>query len=204
MKRIIKEKNKPKITDWIQSISAAIAIPSAIIACIVFFQKDIQLQYQINKLDTIANQSLQHTKLLTNQIDLLKDELDFRKKQNNQSILNRVAEIKPKLIIDLNYYNGDIISARMINNVKSAKILKIKNNNPNDFVIHIPFQNIGEGKEKNITFRYKKPEERNDKMILSFTLFYEDIDRRKYSQDYNFTNIEENINIKNKNEIEIN
>ncbi len=199
-----KIKNKPKITEWIQAIAAAISIPAAIIACIVFFQKDIQLQGQINKLDTIANQSLQQTKLLTNQVELLKSELDFQKEQNNQSLIHREAEIKPKLIIELDDFNGDIISASIINNGKSAKILKIKNKNPKDFIIHIPFQNIGEGKEKGITFRYKKPEERNEKTILSFTLIYEDIDKRRHSQDYSFTNIEETINKKNNNQIERN
>jgi hypothetical protein len=187
-------KNKPKTTDWIQAISAAISIPAAIIACIVFFQKDKELQHQINRLDTIAVQSVKQTKLLTNQVEILKDELEFQKYQNDLSLSHRNIEIQPILVIEFDAYDGGLISASLINNGRPAKILKIKEKIPNDFEIIIPFQNIGEGKKKDISFRYKNVSERSEKTTLNFTLIYEDIDKHIHSKDFRFTNIEGILN----------
>lgn len=199
MKKLKEEKNKSKITDWIQTIAEVFSIIAAIIACIVFFQKDIQLQNQINKLDTLANESFKHTKILTSQLKTLKNELEFLKKQKKQNDENRFCEIEPKLVFEFQDYNGDIISASLINNGNSAKIIKIIEQKPNDFIINIPFQHIGEGKEKEITFRYKKPEERYKKNTLYFTLIYEDIDKKIHSKTFKFTNPERIINENNKN-----
>lgn len=199
MKKSKKDKNKPKVTDWIQAIAAAISIPAAIVAFIVFFQKDIELQYQINKLDTIANQSLEHTKLLTNQVELLKDELEFQKQQHELTLSHRQTEIEPKLSIEFEHYNGDIVSANLINSGKSAKIIKFVENNPNDFIIDIPFQYIGEGKEKQIFFRYKNPDVRDNNTVLNFTIIYEDLDKKTRSKNFRFKDIEGIINEKYKN-----
>jgi len=201
MKKENSVKNKPKITDWIQSIAAAISIPAAIVACIVFFQKDLELQQQINSLNTIAIQSIKHTKLLTNQVEILKNELEFQKYQNNLSLSHRKSEVEPILVIEFEEYNGDLVSASLINNGKSAKILRFKENIPNDFEIYIPFQNIGEGKKKDISFRYKNVNERNEKTILNFTLTYEDIDKKTYSKNFKFRNIEEILNKKFNNKV---
>jgi hypothetical protein len=172
------KKNKPKITDWIQAIAAAISIPAAIIAFCAFFQKDNDLQRQITNLDTIARQSIIQTNILKKQVELLQDEQDFLKQQNDLSLSQRQTEIDPKLIIEFDKYNGDLIYANLINNGKIAKILKIVENTPNDFIIDIPFQYIGEGKEKPIFFQYKNASERNDNIVLNFTLIYEDIDKK--------------------------
>lgn len=198
-----KEKDKPTITDWIQSIAAAISIPAAIFACIVFFQKDIVLQSQISKLDTIANQSLDQTRLLTEQVTILKKELKMQIHQNNLSQSNRKSEIEPKLIIEFEYYNGDVISAKLINNGKSAIILGKVDNPSSDFNFDIPYQVIGEGKEKDIYFKYKRPDEKSDKTELNFRLYYEDIDNKKYTKDFKFVNIEQLIDEKQKNNIQL-
>lgn len=190
MKKPSTVKNKPKVTDWIQAIAAGISIPAAIIACIVFFQKDKELQHQINRLDIIAVQSLKQTKLLTNQVEILKDELEFQKYQNNLSLSHREIEIQPILVIEFTEHNGDLVSASLINNGKSAKIVRFKEKIPNDFEIFIPFQNIGEGKKKDISFRYKNVGKRNEKTVLNFTLIYEDIDKQIHSKEFKFTNIE--------------
>ena len=194
MKKPNTVKTKPKVTDWIQAIAAAISIPAAIIACIIFFQKDKELQHQINRLDIIAVQSLKQTKLLTNQVGILKDELEFQKYQNNISLSHREIEIQPNLVIEFEGYNGDLVSASLINNGKFAKILKFKEKKPNDFEIFIPFQSIGEGKKKDISFKYKSVSERNEKTVLNFTLIYEDIDKHIHSKDFKFMNIEGIIN----------
>lgn len=197
----MKFKNKSSITDWIQSIAAAISIPAAIIACIVFFQKDLALQSQINKLDTIANQSLKQTRLLTEQVIFLKNELNIQVQQNEISRLNRISEIEPKLIIEFDYYNGDVILAKLINNGKSARILKKVDYPSSSFIFDIPYLIIGEGKEKVIYFKYKYVEERSEKTELNFKLYYEDIDHKKYSKDFKFLNIERIIDDKRKNDI---
>lgn len=199
MERQKSTKSKPSITDWIQSIAAAISIPAAIVACVVFFQKDIVLQSQINKLDTIASQSLEHTRLLTEQVSVLKNELKIQVQQKELSQSNRKSEIAPKLIIEFDYYNGDVISAKLINYGKSARILRKVDNPSSDFNFDIPYQIIGEGKEKVIFFKYKRVEERSEKTELNFKLYYEDIDKKKYTKDFRFVNIERIIDDKRKN-----
>ncbi|MDD2798497.1 MAG: hypothetical protein PHV20_07895 [Bacteroidales bacterium] len=185
-------------------IATPIAIIGLIIAWISLSESDNDQKAQINKLNALANESFKHTKLLTNQLETLTEELEFLKEQKKQNDENRFSEIKPKLVLEFKNYNGDIISASLINNGKSAKIIKVITKKPNDFTINIPFQNIGEGKEKGITFRYKKPEERNEKTTLYFTLIYEDIDKKIHSKDFRFSNIEEIINEKYKNDIVLN
>jgi hypothetical protein len=200
-----KTKDKLNITDWIQAIMSVIGTIFALVGLIIAWssltKNDSDLQRQINKLDTVANQSLEQTKLLMDQIGILKEELDFQKQQHELSISNRKAEIEPKLIIELDNYNGDIISANLINNGKAAKIVRYEEKIPNDFVIDIPFQYIGEGKEKCITFRYKNPGERNEKTVLNFTIIYEDIDKKIHSADFKFVNLEGLIDEKDKNKI---
>jgi len=204
MDKQMKEKKKQKITDWIQAIASAISIPAAIIACFVFFQKDLVLQSQINKLDTIANQSLEHTRLLTEQVTILKNELNIQIQQNELSQSNRKSEIAPKLIIEFDYYNGDVVSAKLINNGKSARILKKVDNQTSDFNFDLSFQIIGEGKEKEIFFKNKRAEEGLINKEISFKLFYEDIDKKKYSKEFKYVDIEGIINDKHKNDIQMN
>ncbi len=193
-------KNKTKITDWIQAIAAAISIPAAIFAFFTFFQKDEDLQRQIASLDTISRQSIIQTEILKNQVDILKEEQDFLKQQNELSLSQRLTEIEPKLIIELDKYNGDVIYANLINNGKIAKIIKIVENKPNDFIIDIPFQYIGEGKEKQIFFQYKNANERNENTLLNFTLIYENIDKKIMEKNFKFKNVESIIYEKNKNQ----
>jgi|GEM_PF-2454705 len=182
-------------------IATPIAIIGLIITWISLTESDNDQKKQINKLNTLANESFNHTKLLTNQLESLTDELEFLKEQKKQNDENRFSEIEPKLIIEFKNSNGDLISASLINNGKNAKIIKVIERKSNDFSINIPFENIGEGKEKEFTIRYKKVEERNEKTTLNFTLIYEDIDKRRHSKNFRFTNIEEIINEKYKNEL---
>lgn len=195
-----KTKNKSSITDKIQAIMSIVgtifAFAGLIIAWSSLTKSDSDLQRQINKLDTVANQSLEQTKLLTDQLGVLKEELDFQKQQHELSISNRKAEIEPKLIIELYEYSGSIIYANLINNGKAAKIISYKETIPNDFVIDIPFQYIGEGKEKDITFHYKNHAERNKKSVLNLVIIYEDIDKKTHSIDFKFEDIERLIDEK--------
>lgn len=200
----MKIKKKPTITDWIQAIASAISIPAAIIACFAFFQKDLVLQSQINKLDSIANQSLEHTRLLTEQVTILKRELNVQIQQNDLTQSNRKSEIAPKLIIELDYYNGDVVYAKLINNGKSARILKKVDNQTSDFNFDLTFQSIGEGKEKEIFFKNKRADEGLVNKEISFTLYYEDIDKKKYSKKFKFVDIEGIIYEKHKNDIQLN
>ena len=191
--------NKPTITDWIQAIAAFISIPAAIFAFFTFFQKDVDLQRQISNLDTIARQSIIQTEILKNQVELLKEEQDFLKQQNDLALTQRQTEIDPKLVIKFDDYNGDMIYANLINNGKIARIIKFVENNPNDFIIDIPFQYIGEGKEKEIFFQYKDAHKRDKNTLLNFTLIYEDIDKKTIKKDFKFKDLESIINEKNKN-----
>lgn len=192
-----KNKNKPTITDWIQTIMSIIGTLAAIIglafAWLSLTKSDKDLQSQINKLDTIANQSMKHTKLLTNQVELLTDELEYQKQQNEITQSHRQTDIEPKLTIEFEGYNGDVISARLINNGKPAKILKFVEKKGNEFIINIPFQYIGEGKEKEIFFKFKKPDERNEKTALNFILFYKDIENRIKSKEFYYVDLEKII-----------
>lgn len=192
-------KNRTKPTDWIQAIAAAISIPAAIFAFYTFFQNDKDIQRQIASLDTISRQSIKQTEILTKQVELLRDEQDFLKQQNELSLSQRQTEIEPKLIIEFDDYNGDLVYANLINNGKIAKILKIVENTPNDFKIEIPFQYIGEGKEKQIIFQYKNANERKENSHLNFTLIYEDIDKKIQKKDFKFSNLESIVNDRNKN-----
>jgi hypothetical protein len=192
-------KNRTKLTDWIQAIAAAISIPAAIFAFYTFFQNDKDIQRQIASLDTISRQSIKQTEILTKQVELLREEQDFLKQQNDLSLSQRQTEIEPKLIIEFDNYNGDLVYANLINNGKIAKILKIVENTPNDFIIDIPFQYIGEGKEKQIFFQYKNASERNENTLLNFTLIYEDIDKKIMKKDFKFINLESIVNERNKN-----
>lgn len=206
MSKSKKKKDKSTITDWIQAVMTIIGTLFALVGLIIAWtsltKNDVDLQSQINKLDTVASQSLEQTKLLTEQVVLFKEELDFQKQQHELSITNRKTEIEPKLTIELEDFNGDIVSAKLINNGKSAKILKFIEKNPNDFIIDIPFQYIGEGKEKYISFRYKNSRSSDDKTILNFTLVFEDIDGKVHSKDYKFINIDQLIDEKYKNTIQ--
>jgi hypothetical protein len=195
------KKNKPKITDWIQAIAAAISIPAAIFGFFTFFQKDVNLQRQISNLDTISRQSIIQTEILTKQIEILKEEQVFLKEQNDLSNSHRKTEIEPKLIIEFDNQNGEIITANLINNGKIAKIIKIVENDPNDFIIDFPFQYIGDGKEKQIFFKYKNASERSENTILNFTIIYEDIDKKIKSKNFNFKDVEHIISEKYKNQI---
>jgi hypothetical protein len=80
-----KDKKRSSITSWIQAAAAAISIPAAIIVVHTFFQKDEDLQRQISSLDTISRQSIIQTEILTKQVELLRDEQDFLKAQNELS-----------------------------------------------------------------------------------------------------------------------
>ena len=199
---------KPRITDWIQAVMAILGTSAAIVGLIIAWlsltKSDKELQKQIDKLDIVATQSLEHTKLLTDQVILLTDELDFQKQQNEISLSHRQIDIEPKLIVEFEYFNGDIVSAKLINNGKSAKIIKVVEKKLNEFQIDIPFQYIGEGKEKPIFFKYKKPQERNEKTALDFTLIYQDIDNKIKSKEFSFIDIEGIIEKKNKSNIMIN
>lgn len=192
-------KNRTKLTDWIQAIAAAISIPAAIFAFYTFFQNDKDIQRQIASLDTISRQSIKQTEILTKQVELLREEQDFLKQQNDLSLSQRNTEIEPKLIIEFDNCNGDLVFANLINNGKIAKILKIVEKTPNDFIIDIPFQYIGEGKEKQIFFQYKNANERNENTLLNFTLIYEDIDKKIIKKDFKFINLENIVNERNKN-----
>lgn len=191
-------KDKTKITDWIQALAALISIPAAIFAFFTFFQKDKDLQRQIANLDTISRQSIIQTKILADQVKILNEERDFQIKQNDLSLSHRKTEIEPKLIIEFDNYNGDIISANLINNGKSAKIIQIKEKKNNGFLIDIPFQYIGEGKEKQIYFRFKNPDVQEN-TVLDFTLIYEDIDKKILSKDFHFSDIHKIIENRYKN-----
>lgn len=196
------KKSKPNITDWIQSVMAVFGTLFALVGLILAWssltKSDADLQHQISKLDTIATQSLEHTRLLTKQLAFFKEELDFHK----LSLSHRKKEVEPKLIIELEDYNGDIVTAKLINNGKIARIIKIVENKPNDFIIDIPHVYIGESKELPISFRYKNTQEGNNNAILNFTITYEDIDKKINSKIFRFKNLEDIINKKNKNQIE--
>jgi hypothetical protein len=187
-------KNRTKPTDWIQAIAAAISIPAAIFGFYTFFQNDKDIQCQIDSLDTISRQSIKQTEILTKQVELLRDEQDFLKQQNDMLLSQRQTEIEPKLIIEFDSQNGDFIYANLINNGKIAKIIKIVENTHNDFKIDIPFQYIGEGKEKQIFFQYKSVDERNENTLLNFTIFYENIDKKTMKKDFKFKDVERIIN----------
>lgn len=193
-----KSKDKTKITDWIQALAAVISIPAAIFAFFTFFQNDKDLQRQITNLDTIARQSIIQTKILADQVKILNEERDFQIKQNDVTLSHRKTEIEPKLIIEFDNYSGDIISANLINNGKSARIIKIKEKKNNGFLIDIPFQYIGEGKEKQIYFRFKNPDVQEN-TVLDFTLIYEDIDKKILSKDFHFSDIHKIIENRYKN-----
>lgn len=185
-----KNKNKPTITDWIQTIMSIIGTFAAIIglafAWLSLTKSDKDLQSQINKLDTIANHSMKHTKLLTNQVELLTDELEYQKQQNEISQSYRQIDIEPKLTIEFDSY----FSAKLINNGKPAKILKIIEKKENDFIIDIPFQYIGEGKEKEISFSLKKPDKGFKNTVISFILFYQDIENKIKSKEFHYVDLE--------------
>lgn len=195
--RVIEKKasKKSSITDWISAIMAILgtlfALVGLILAWLSLSNSDKDLQRQIDKLDIVANQSLEHTKILTEQLELIKEDLDFQKQQNELSHNLRQTEIEPKLILEFYSFSGDLVKANLINNGKIAKILKVEENLPNDFLIDIPYQFIGEGKEKEITFRLKNSGNGIGNIVLNFTLYYQDIDKKNHSMNFYINDIEE-------------
>jgi len=117
------------------------------------------------------------------------------------TLTHRRIDNEPKLIIEFDNQNGDIVTAKLINDGKIAKILKIEENKSNDFIIDFPFNYIGEGKEKEIYFRYKNVHERNENTTLDFKIIYEDIDKKIHTKYFKYKDLESIINEKYKNQM---
>ena len=144
MKKLKKEEWLYKHS-WVQTIAAILAIPSAIIAFIIFFRKDENLQKQINKLEAIAIESKHQTKLLEAERD---------------SLTNRWRlQILPVFEIECNEYNGGYseIEAFLVNSGKIATDIKVINSN--GFSIEdIQFKSLGEGMKGKIFLNFKNTE----------------------------------------------
>ena len=185
-----KNNKKPKITDWIQAIAAAISIPAAIVALFAFFQKDKELQQQINNLDIVAKQSIEQT-------DILKDELDFLRKQQEITESNRNSDILPIFSIEFKRIHGTTIQAEMINDGETAEILEIKELESNDYKIVKQFDYIGANKRRKIYFHLKNGNDISNS-ILAFKIKYKDIDGNIHIKRFHFENIYKKIEERNR------
>lgn len=177
-KKTTPKKDYSNFLNWLQTITSLISVAGVILAFVIFFKKNEELQHQINSLDTIARQSIQQTKILSEQ-------LGFDTCFNKLNVSLRNSEIEPLLSIDFTDINEEFISANIINTGKSANIKRIKENKENCCEIDIPFKSIGDGKERAIFFRYKKPYEDKNK-VLDFTIFYEDIYHKSHLKRFKF------------------
>lgn len=69
-----------------------------------------------------------------------------------------------------------------------AKIIKIVENKSNDLEIDIPIGFIGSGDKEEILFKFRNLDDKENS-ILSFTIVYQDVDKKIHKKKIEFKNI---------------
>lgn len=131
------------VTDWIQAIAQALAVPGAIVSFIILFRKDKDKQSQIDRLTNIASKLEVQNEILKRSNDLQTEQIDVLRnstiltKQDNEGANRLVALEEKKIKLSVKPYfkrqsigwDSQIMDFKFVNYGERATITSIINLN---------------------------------------------------------------------------